>query len=278
MKMKWFNEYKWPLLVVVIVALLWACFPYMPTWVFPRATGIEFRAQFGDSYGVLNTLFSGLAFTGIIFSILIQSRELKATNKSFEDLAAESEKQRLQFEKQSNVMDRQLFEGTFFQLIKLHNEVVESISKKAFNDFEHQVFKGRSALESISKEWDHTVKSYRFERDLNTYGSQFQVFFNERESMLAPYFGNINQVLIYLSGSDLNTNKYLCIFKAQFTESELRLIYAYCLMNLPADGFKELIEEFSFFSNFVGQDEGPPHKCEFEADAFIGGLQEVPVL
>lgn len=36
----------------------------------------EKRGQMGDSFGVLNTLFSGLAFAGIVFTIFLQKKEL----------------------------------------------------------------------------------------------------------------------------------------------------------------------------------------------------------
>ena len=37
----------------------------------------EERGQFGDSFGALNSLFSGLAFAGIIATIIMQRAELK---------------------------------------------------------------------------------------------------------------------------------------------------------------------------------------------------------
>lgn len=37
----------------------------------------ESRAAFGDMFGAINTLFSGLAFAGVIYSILMQGQELK---------------------------------------------------------------------------------------------------------------------------------------------------------------------------------------------------------
>jgi hypothetical protein len=33
------------------------------------------RGQFGDMFGAVNSLFSGLAFAGLIFTILLQRRE-----------------------------------------------------------------------------------------------------------------------------------------------------------------------------------------------------------
>lgn len=39
--------------------------------------------EFGDQFGVLNTLFTGLAFAGLIVTILLQSDQLKMQNKEF---------------------------------------------------------------------------------------------------------------------------------------------------------------------------------------------------
>jgi len=36
----------------------------------------EGRGQFGDLFGSINALFSGLAFAGLIYAILLQRREL----------------------------------------------------------------------------------------------------------------------------------------------------------------------------------------------------------
>ncbi|MFK5915574.1 MAG: hypothetical protein QM484_14500 [Woeseiaceae bacterium] len=35
------------------------------------------RGTFGDMFGAVNTLFSGLAFAGVIYAILLQSKELE---------------------------------------------------------------------------------------------------------------------------------------------------------------------------------------------------------
>jgi hypothetical protein len=41
----------------------------MPNW---SESGV-----FGDTFGAINSLFSGLAFAGLLYTILLQSRELK---------------------------------------------------------------------------------------------------------------------------------------------------------------------------------------------------------
>jgi len=41
--------------------------------IFPS---MEARGQFGDMFGAINALFSGLAFLGVVYAILLQKKEL----------------------------------------------------------------------------------------------------------------------------------------------------------------------------------------------------------
>jgi len=58
---------------------------YLGYWVFmSRALpGWTERGQFGDSFGALNTLFSGAALIGVIFALVIQQRQLSEMRRSF---------------------------------------------------------------------------------------------------------------------------------------------------------------------------------------------------
>lgn len=74
-------------LVALTVFLLWVAFqiwlPYLMT-VLDRKGELTGAGTFGDSYGALNALFSGLAFAGIVVSIFLQSRELAETRQELE--------------------------------------------------------------------------------------------------------------------------------------------------------------------------------------------------
>lgn len=65
----------WPLPALIIsVVLINVGFGFvihhlMPKW---SESGV-----FGDTFGAINSLFSGLAFAGLLYTILLQSRELK---------------------------------------------------------------------------------------------------------------------------------------------------------------------------------------------------------
>jgi|WetSurMetagenome_2_1015567.scaffolds.fasta_scaffold00003_235 hypothetical protein len=84
------------------------------------------RGVFGDKFGAINALFSGLAFAGIIFTIFLQKRELKLQREELEDT-------RQEFIQQNDTLKKQRFENTFFQLLRLHNDIVDKLKIKAID-------------------------------------------------------------------------------------------------------------------------------------------------
>jgi|GEM_PF-2132614 len=75
------------------------------------------RGLFGDSFGAINALFSGLALGGVIIAIMMQRTELKLQR---EEMKASNESQQLQtkeFEEQVTQMQLHQFENHFFQLL-----------------------------------------------------------------------------------------------------------------------------------------------------------------
>jgi len=68
--------------------------------------GDEARGQFGDMFGAVNSLFSGLAFAGIIYTIILQQREIS---------------------EQREEIERERFEKRFFLLFNQHIEFIKMI-------------------------------------------------------------------------------------------------------------------------------------------------------
>lgn len=61
----------WVTAGAVIVGILW-----LASWLLLLIDSPEDRGALGDMFGSVNALFSGLAFVGIIFTILLQQEEL----------------------------------------------------------------------------------------------------------------------------------------------------------------------------------------------------------
>jgi hypothetical protein len=107
------------------------------------ATTAALRGQFGDQFGAVNALFSGFAFAGIIFTILLQRSDLVETR---------------------HAIAHERFDTTFFELLKFHMSITENVKtlggtgKEAFVSF-HEVLKGKdpefytySSLSKLSRD------------------------------------------------------------------------------------------------------------------------------
>ena len=83
-------------------------------WVFVSSSydTPEHRGLFGDSFGALTALFSGLAFAGMIYAITLQSRELSLQREELkltrEELVATRAEQAKSTEAQKSLVEQQI--------------------------------------------------------------------------------------------------------------------------------------------------------------------------
>ncbi len=95
----------------VIILILWVISILILESIFGDVKN-EKAAWFGDSFGGINSLFSGLAFAGIIYTILLQRKELqlqrqelKETRQELKRSADAQEKSEAAFTKQIELMN-----------------------------------------------------------------------------------------------------------------------------------------------------------------------------
>lgn len=75
---------------------------------------------FGDSFGALNALFSGLGFAGVVVTLLYQQKQLKIQQDELSSTQAE-------LRRQSALFDQQKFDDSFFQLLGLVRDNLDSL-------------------------------------------------------------------------------------------------------------------------------------------------------
>ena len=81
----------WPFVVVVLLVLVILGLLGWAVWLaFPK---LDQRGQFGDMFGSVNALFSGLAFAGVIYTLVLQQRELALQRKELRETRNELRKQ-----------------------------------------------------------------------------------------------------------------------------------------------------------------------------------------
>ncbi|WP_447766883.1 putative phage abortive infection protein [Aeromonas veronii] len=229
----------------IFVSLLWWKYPtwIVHEWMFDKMlTGKVFApslGEFGDVYGALNTLFSGLAFSGVIISIVLQSIELKATRK-------EMNAQALQFELQTEAMQKQVFESSFFSMMNLHNTITSNLRNE--DKFRELFFD----LRDVAEDTHHDSQGL-----FNHLNSVYDTFMKNSYADIGHYFRYIYQIIKFIDGSKLNKDDklvYSNILRAQFSNYELVLLFVNCLCYKRSDKFKLLVEEYSFFEHIYNSD------------------------
>jgi hypothetical protein len=117
--------------LILLAIILW-----FGSWFFIDYlySDVSDRGSFGDKFGFINSLFSGLALAGIIYSIFLQQKELSL--------------QRTELKETKEEFRDQNFQTTFFNLLKTQNQLADDISAtigdlKSFDKEEYREIIGR---------------------------------------------------------------------------------------------------------------------------------------
>lgn len=126
----------WLLVSVIVVIALWYLTPYLVNWLVPVNTdAIAARGQFGDMYGFITSLFSGLTIIGLVYTIIQQQDDLR--------LAREANKQQ-RIDAQTNIealnLARDEMALTKTAVEQSANELKNQIRQQKFQRFETTFF------------------------------------------------------------------------------------------------------------------------------------------
>jgi hypothetical protein len=137
---------------LVLVLVIWAA-----SWFFTMKYFGDWqdRANFGDMFGAVNSLFAGLAFAGIIITVYMQSKELALQRDELKLTRDELRGQKEQLITQNETLRRQRFENTFFQLLRNHQDIVNGIDIRSYDSAtkqNHVIDVGRDCFKFFYKE------------------------------------------------------------------------------------------------------------------------------
>lgn len=90
--------------------------------------GVEGASNIGDAYGSLNTLFSGLAFGGVILAIIMQGQELKLQRQEMALQREELNRTRKEFEELTKTAELQRFEHSFYNMLNGFQTLISNLS------------------------------------------------------------------------------------------------------------------------------------------------------
>ena len=109
----------WIFIFGVIILLFLVVIPFLTIKFYglPENAGI-----FGDMFGSVNALFSGFAFLGVIYAIVLQRDELRLQREELEQTRKELEGQKIQLQEQNKRSREQTAASILFELTKIYSE------------------------------------------------------------------------------------------------------------------------------------------------------------
>ncbi len=255
-------RHKNSLFIWLIVAVVAICAAYSFIMYLLFSDNIEKRGQFGDMFGFLGALFSGLAFAGLIVTIRQQREDLKNQRDEIElqreDLKAQTEALKLQKEEirqtneelklqreemkaQNKTIMLQRFETTFFNMLKSLNEVRNDIKFSGTIDMytgKPEVYEGKFAIEKVYQLGFPQIKQHG-------YNAPFI------KNYMSHYFRHLIQTLTIIDVADFLSFQEKCyyteIVSSHMSLHEMCAFFYYCLSDEAKDKTKILIEKYALF-------------------------------
>lgn len=209
----------------------------------PISTSAEGWGQFGDYFGgTLGAVLALFALIALLITLRVQAYEI---HLSVQELG-ESAKALAQ---QVDTLKRQTFENTFFQLLKIHGEIVSSIDLRtggkvtaAGRDCLRAYFKRlRASLEKVSRGDLLDVRA--------GVRVTYQDIFDAYESDLGHYFRHLYRIFKFIDESGIEDKRsYAGIVRAQLSADELGLLF-FNGISEHGEKFRVLMERFAVLEN-----------------------------
>lgn len=202
-------------------------------------------AEFGDMFGVVNALFSGLAFLGVVVAILLQRLELSLQREDIRKTSDELAGQREQLMLQNEMFHQQIFDAAFFQMLSLHQQIVNAID---VGD-QRGDMSGRDCFKQFYSRFVHIVKDGQqvpHERARQTIESAYVVLHDLIQDDVGHYFRYLYYVIAFVDRSDASAKGfYAGLIRAQLSSYELLLLFYHGLSRFGRDGLDGLIEKYA---------------------------------
>lgn len=205
----------------------------------------EKQGQFGDMFGAVNALFSGLAFAGLIITLILQRKELILQREELEQTRGE-------FVEQNKTMKRQRFENTFFNLLSLLQDITNNIEYECPDGADYFKAKGRDVFKkfyNVKNNFNETfgIKGYLRNHQVNDLLQYSDI------DVFNHYFNSIDGIIKYVDTSELLEKQerypYIVMLRNMLSDSELYILFYYYA---SCGGWhKDIAEQYALFYNVV---------------------------
>ncbi len=226
---------KWPSIVGLFLIPLIVCSVF--GWVLPNfISDSGDRGTFGDMFGAVNTLFSGLAFAGIIYTIYQQGTELKLQR-------IEVAKTNEQLEDQAKTMNIQRFENTFFQLVSMHQEIIANIGTGKTQDPKGS----RYIIDLTSRAVQAATYDGSGRKTMDSTKEALGRILRREDPFVIQYYKHVLNVLKFINDSvalalnEEEKKRYVEFYKVLVSKDEMISIYLYYFKDTESIKIFELL-------------------------------------
>jgi hypothetical protein len=192
----------------------------------------KFRdGSFGDTFGSLNALFSGLAFAGVVVTLLMQRKDLTVQRRDIEEARQQASHQKI--------------ESQFYSMLTLQQNVVSGFDVKRKGELLHS---GRDCF----KVWYRFLESeYRgsLSEGYAKLEDSYELMWLKYQGDLSLYFRSLYSVFRFISESGHpDTLRFGSVVRSFLSDFELVILYYNCL-NKKGEPFKKYVSQFKVFDN-----------------------------
>lgn len=216
--------------------------------------------ELGDFYsGTVTSLWSLSALFFIYVAFLGQKQQLN--KQSIEIMQnqielrmnrEEQQNQRKEMKKHNETLEHQRFENTFFQLLRQHNDIINSIDLRRLSreTLAYYVYaQGRDCFKIF---YDEEIKKKLEDvYELSNVMEKYEQFYKKRQSDLSHYFKSFYHILKFIKRGKKNIDKnyYASLLRAQASNYELILIFYNGISVYGKEKLKPLLKEYNILKS-----------------------------
>ncbi|MDK9723393.1 MAG: putative phage abortive infection protein [Sterolibacteriaceae bacterium MAG5] len=264
-----FSRLKWLALVGIVVATI-IIGAYLVKFSGSLSDSREEWGQFGDYVGgLLNPTFSFLALLAFLGTFALQVRELRISAKELKNSADA-------LVKQNEALRVQNFEASFFQLLRLHNDIVSSIDIVSRSG---KVTKGRDCFKVFLNRLQSTLEAEGADGNYEAFLIYYDLFYIEHQHEIGHYFRLMYNIIKLVSRTGgIDKRFYTNLVRAQLSSAELMLLFYNCLSSWGSEKFKPMVEEFALLKTMPNTSLPKDELLHQYSPAAFGGKYPEPLL
>ena len=253
-------------ILLVVVLSLWGISGYL---LYPDPD----RGTFGDMFGAINALFSGLAFATLIYTIHLQRYELGLQRVELIRTREELSGQKFQLAAQNDLMRSENFESSFFRVLGVFAGITKSIDIQRNNK---PPILGRDCFSFFYRAFSGDYSDHRINPEVTDSEAILKAYaenYDRHQSDVGHYFRTLYNLVKLVDRSEVADKRfYTNLIRAQLSSHELLLLFYNCITEMGQEKFKPLIEKYSLLKT-VPFDYllKPEHRDFYSKSAYDGG-------